>query len=377
MGEQIADIVAGLPGRASVADVFADLDRRAAAGDVRFAADLATAAAEAEARTADAGVWQYASIVAHVVRLLGTTPGRESVTALLRLAAARPGTDARRGDSYLASLLASGHPAEDLAVVFAGPASDELRACLLHELVLRDVDITRVPGAAAWAASTHGPHHRLGRLPLTRSDVEAQPDVPAHSVGGLSVGMPFGPSRHRQRPSPAASDIPAAVDATTPAAIETMGAAVANWAADSNGGIEARVFAFAGPLDRAVVPAVLPTLGLACLDGVGDGSGWTITARPPAGAWRVLFGAATNGGAYSSGVHGAYGRLAAWQSIAALAGCPDGAAFGKEEARVRACTWFVFDADTPWYWQVAWDLGIAALTPDGRRLAVLAATDTD
>jgi hypothetical protein len=29
------------------------------------------------------------------------------------------------------------------------------------------------------------------------------------------------------------------------------------------------------------------------------------------------------------------------------------------------------------FYQVAWDLGLAAVRPDGRSLAVLAATDTD
>lgn len=388
-GERIADIVAGLPGRNSIGDLFTALNERAADGDVHFVADLALAAAEADTRATEPRVWQYASIVDHVVRLLGTTPGRDSATLLLRLAAARRGADPRRGDRYLASLLTSGHPPEELAAAFTGPASDppsglgsglvpdELRACLVHELVLRDVDVTRAPGVAAWVTSPQWRNHPLARLPLTRSAVEAQADVPVHSAGGLSVDMAFGPSVHAQRPNPAPTDTPPAAEVTTPAVADAMAAAVANWADESNGCAEARVFDFARPLDAAAVPAVLPALGLACLEGVHDRVGWAIAAQPPAHAWRILFGAAANGGAYNSGVYGAYGRLAAWQSIAALAGCPHDAPFDAIEARVRACTWFVFDADTAWYWQVAWDIGLAALSPDGRRLAVLAASDTD
>jgi Family of unknown function (DUF6183) len=37
----------------------------------------------------------------------------------------------------------------------------------------------------------------------------------------------------------------------------------------------------------------------------------------------------------------------------------------------------VGDADTDWFEQVAWDLGLAAVRPGRQRLAVLAATDTD
>jgi hypothetical protein len=91
----------------------------------------------------------------------------------------------------------------------------------------------------------------------------------------------------------------------------------------------------------------------------------------------VLFAAASTGGAYNSGSRGAYGRLTAWRSLAALAGCPEGAAFEEVETRAGDCIWYGFAADTKWFEQVAWDVGLAALTPDRRRLLVLAATDTD
>ncbi|MFI8908191.1 DUF6183 family protein [Streptomyces albidoflavus] len=115
--------------------------------------------------------------------------------------------------------------------------------------------------------------------------------------------------------------------------------------------------------------------------GVSGGGGkkkavLSVAACPPARAWRVLFAAASTGGAYNSGCHGAYGRLAAWQSLAALAGVADGADAAEAEARVSECAWFGFDAATDWFERVAWDIGLATLSPDGRRLAVLAATDT-
>lgn len=103
----------------------------------------------------------------------------------------------------------------------------------------------------------------------------------------------------------------------------------------------------------------------------------SVSACPPGQAWRVLFAAASTGGAYNSGSHGAYGRLAGWQSLAALAGVADGAGSAEVEARAAECAWFGFDARTDWFEQVAWDIGLAALAPDRRRLAVLAATDTD
>ncbi|MDI3420006.1 DUF6183 family protein [Streptomyces luteolus] len=78
-----------------------------------------------------------------------------------------------------------------------------------------------------------------------------------------------------------------------------------------------------------------------------------------------------------SGGRGAYGRLEAWRSLAALAGAPESAGFPGVEARARACTWYAFESDARWFEQVAWDFGLLAHTDDGHRLALLAATDTD
>jgi len=47
------------------------------------------------------------------------------------------------------------------------------------------------------------------------------------------------------------------------------------------------------------------------------------------------------------------------------------------ERQVQECDWISFDADTKWFKQVAWDIGLAAVRPGRQRLAVLAGTDTD
>ncbi|GGK61998.1 hypothetical protein Ppa06_60940 [Planomonospora parontospora subsp. parontospora] len=52
------------------------------------------------------------------------------------------------------------------------------------------------------------------------------------------------------------------------------------------------------------------------------------------------------------------------------------AADAEVEQRVRVCTWFGFEGSTPWFYRVVWDIGLAALSRDGRRLAVPTATDT-
>ena len=233
----------------------------------------------------------------YLLRLLATTPGPGNVAQALRLVSSGKAAD-RKLDRYAASLLASSQPAEELAVAFTGHATEELRACLIHELVLRGVDITESPGIAGWATSSHWRHHPLGWLPLTLLELEGRPDLPSYSANGGSHSMPYGPPVSREVPRD----------------------------------------------DRAPVPLVEET-----------------TTAATAGAIA----------------RGAYGRLAAWQSVAGLSGAAQGCLVEEVEASARACAWYAFGADTKWFERVAWDVGLVAVSPDRRRLALLAATDTD
>ncbi|MFE9737035.1 DUF6183 family protein [Streptomyces sp. NPDC006477] len=375
MADRIQKIVTELPGLKSVTDVWKVADRRLAQGDAAFVADLGIALAGAYG-SEPRPIWQYGSVFDHLLRLLATRPGPGNVRQALRLVSSMEAAH-RRLDHYTASLLASSQPAEKLAEAFTGNASEELRACLVHELVLRGVAVTETPGIAGWATSPHWKHHPLGWLPLALSDVEGQPDLPSYSTQGSSHSMPYGPSENGRVVVERGAHVPPVEETTTPAVAKGISAAVANWAGESNGRIEARVFDLAAPLDAESVPSALLALGLECLKDAGRKTAFSVMACPPDRAWRVLFAAASSGGAYNSGARGAYGRLAAWQSLASLAGAAEGVPVETAEARVRECAWYGFDADTKWFERVAWDIGLAAVSPERRRLAVLAATDTD
>ncbi|MFJ4712880.1 DUF6183 family protein [Streptomyces sp. NPDC088785] len=374
MVDQIQKIVTELPDLENVAGVWAVADGWVAQGDAVSAADLGIALAKTYG--AREQMWQYSSVFDHVLRLLATTGGSENATQAVRLASSTADTS-RKLDRYAASLLASGHEATDLSVAFTGRASEELRACLVHELVLRGVVVEEIPAIAGWAASPHWSHHPLRWLPMALSDVEASLDLPSYSTRGSSHSMPYEPSKSSKPAVIAHTDVPSWVDVTTEAVGTAMAAAVASWAEESNGRIEARAFDLAAPLDTASVTNALLALGLDCLRGVGKKAPLSVAVQSAAQVWRVLFAAASTGGAYNSGSRGAYGRLAAWRSFAALGGCPEGAPFAEVEARAADCTWYGFEAKTTWFEQVAWDVGLAALTPDRRRLLVLASTDTD
>ncbi|WP_319595423.1 DUF6183 family protein [Streptomyces sp. ID05-04B] len=375
VADRIEKIVTKLPGLKSVTDLWKVADRSLAEGDAAFLADLGIALAGTYGSD-PRPIWQYRSVFDHLLRLLATTPGPGNVAQALRLVSSVEAAD-RKLDRYAASLLASSHPAEELAAAFTGNASEELRACLVHELVLRGVAVAETPGIAGWATSPHWKHHPLGWLPLALSDVEGQPDLPSYSTRGSSHSMPYGPSENGRVAVERGAHVPPVEETTTPAVAKGISAAVANWAEDSNGRVEARVFALAASLDIESVPSALLALGLECLKDSGRKTAFSVVVCPPDQAWRVLFAAASSGGAYNSGARGAYGRLAAWQSLACLAGATEGVPAEVVEARVRECAWYGFDVDTKWFERVAWDIGLASVSLDGRRLAVLAATDTD
>ncbi|WP_420311304.1 DUF6183 family protein [Streptomyces sp. YS-B37] len=324
---------------------------------------------------------EYERQLAQVVRVLALTPGRDSLGHLLRLLdEKRPSTGRRPPLPFVASLLAEHHQVADLAATFFERREqehlDELRDCLFHELVLRGVEADAFPALRTWTIVRPG-WHALAWLPVRRSGLEAGADFPRRSINGSSFGVPSQlPVEGRvDPPTPRTSERSALRDMATADVHESIVAAVR---AGEWGDRGAWVFL----LDEAVaperVPVLLPTLPMPCVDGLGPTDRFGVAVRTPDEIWRLLFATASMGGMFDSGVHGAWGRLWAWRSVAGLCGAPAGASAEEVEQRALQSTWFQFEADTDWFHgDIDSDYGIAALSPDRRRIAVLTATDTD
>ena len=361
--------------------VWGEAERRAAQGDASFVRGLGSQLADRHAAALEQAR-DHERQLAHVVRVLALTPGRESLTQLLGLLEDKPhaGTRPDLRAPFVASLLAEHRPVPDLiATVFdrhEWKRLDDLRACLFHELLLRGVDTDARGPLRDWTLVRPG-WHPLAWLPTHRRDFEAGVGFPSRSLRGSARGVSSQlPTTGRQDPpTPRPSEPSALQDVATVDVYETIVAApqAGEW-----GACGAWVFR----LDEAVtpdrVPALLPTLPMACLDGLGPTDRFEIAVRPMEEVWRLLFATASMGGIWSSGVHGAFGRLWAWRSLAGLSGAPAHASPPEVEERARQSTWFHFEADAEWFHNdIGSDYGIAALSPDRRRIAVLAATDTD
>ncbi|GAB3841213.1 DUF6183 family protein [Dactylosporangium cerinum] len=346
-------VAARLEGMDRVQDVWALAERRLTAGDAAFVADLGIAMWQRYGRQ-PVPPWQYHSAFDRMLRLL--TLQTPAVDEALRLISVT--LDPRRV-RFAAALLASAHTPADLAPVLDGAGSDELRACVLHELVVRGAEVQHRPVG----------QHPLHWLPRSLTPLEGRPELPFYSINGRSHGT----AGITVPPAPGDGPAVPARETTTDADAAALGAAVANWADWSNGRVEARTFALDGDLHPDAVGATLLGLGLESVPGLRQQPG-PCTAHQ---AWRQLFLAASTGGAYNAGDFGAYGRLFAWRSVAALAGAPSDASPAGVESVARAASWHSFAGATDWFDDVAWDVGLAVVSPDGRRLAVLAASDTD
>ncbi|MEU6236734.1 DUF6183 family protein [Kitasatospora sp. NPDC047058] len=379
MADGIGQIVDRLAGQEFVGDVCRLLDEHLERGDTAY---LAAFGAALHARYGSGeGDAEHRYLFDRVLWDIVTTPGRANIAHALRLGLAtrlRSGQPVRRA----AAVLAAEHAVADLAVLFTPgrpyeDAPDELRACLIHELVLRGAPVAEQPEVVDWAArSPFWAGHPLAWLPWSLAPLEGRPELPRYHRGGAAYGVRYGLPEGDRLPS--GGDPAAAPPARRSAAGPGLIAAVERWAGRFNGRVESAVHLADRPVGPAALHPLLASLPLDCLAGSAAPGHLVVVTGSPGEAWSRLFGAAsTGGGRDDTWWYGAYGRLAAWRSLAALSGAPEGAPAAEVARRAEECAWYGFEAATDWFNGYAMDLGILTLTPDRRRLALLAATDYD
>lgn len=261
-----------------------------------------------------------------------------------------------------------------LTLVFDGGGvvkySDEFRAMVVHELVLAGHEVATHPIVGRWAFRRHGRRHGLGWLPLNLFDFETRdPRLPA--VGSKSCGI--------------LADVSITLARTNIEVVETgsaefarrAGLPFAHWVQHSNGKIDVHEYLIDRPVSENTIRDVLVTAAPEFLAG-GDARRLQADAVALADVWWRLFRAASEASDYGPRQGGAYGRLHTWRSIAALCGAERAATPDDVAARARACSWFILDVTSTWFY-APWffDLALACIGPDPDRVAVLAATDTD
>lgn len=253
----------------------------------------------------------------------------------------------------------------------------EEQSCLLHELVVRGREHAHLPAAVEHAARMKERGHPLAWLPtrLLSADAFLPSFAARFSAGSHGPGSNVGYGGELGAPT---------VPRTAPCVVSNeelppesqVFAAVRSWKAGSNGQFEGRVFRLDRELSAEAVGRLWFTrLPADAVNGSIAGNGWFVNRMSAANTLGMLFVAAQGGGVYSRGEFGAYARLHAWQSLAALAGCPSDANSEDVAREVERCEWFAFGG-SDWFYHII-DLGAICVRPDRRTLALLAATDTD
>jgi Family of unknown function (DUF6183) len=331
MSDEIGGLLAAFNAATGLADRRVAVEQAAARGQGLMLYELASALAR---HIDDSAIPRrpYSGFLEHVSRVLALTPGSANAEWAVRLATgthhrsqlAPPPRRIRRA----AGLLAAGQPAECLTPLFtawpaeSGPELDFL-GCLAQEMVLRHGEVSD-PGALDVASRLRAAGHPLAVLPLFLLDPERQLTLPSHHYRGHSAGLPYGPYQPSAPPGGTAHPLPVpAGDVTDVSASQLTRTAVDGWVTHSRGKAEARVFRFHPPIDPATLAAAsLAALPLQAL--AGEPAPWIAERQATAaGVFRILFAAASRGGAYGEGLGGAHGRPAAWQSLAELTGQAD------------------------------------------------------
>lgn len=278
--------------------------------------------------------------------------------------------------------LAARASAREQPPAFTEPADArafEEQSCLLHELVLREREQAALPAAVAHVARMRERGHPLAWLPTRLLSTDAfLPSLavrfsPNGGYGGGEVG--YGGALEA---TAVPFDAPRVVSTEDLPDEAPVFAAVRSWRAESGGSYEACLFRLERELSTSTVSRLWFTrLPAGSVDGSIVSNSWRVNRMVAANMLARLFEAAQNGGAYGRGEFGAYGRLHAWQSLGALAGCAPEASIEEVAREAERCAWFSF-AGSAWFDVVEHlNLGAICVRADRRTVALLAATDAD
>ncbi len=290
--------------------------------------------------------------------------------------------EAQRGVLRRASMIASMHTPEITKEVILRHVADrkflKIIIPLIQESVARGACYEDVePISTFWKALSEQ-EEPLAWLPLHRVDTEHSADFRRYRGGASVMHIPSS-NFTGELENLTSSSLTGKLFKTVPLPFDQVAAArcVRQWEEHSNCKIEAKLIQTTSPITTSDLSAKhLLNLQLECLAGATP-KDVKVDIIKPERAFAILFLAASCGGAYNSGEDGAYGRLAAWKSLAAIVGVADNASFDEVANAVKQSSWCSFEATTEWFYNVAWDFGIVCVRPDKRHIAVLAATDED
>ncbi len=337
-----------------------------------------------------AAKFPFEAVADHVEEVLALAPSDDHVDALFTLlsrprvrSVQRPRSVEMRTRAF-ASRLGHGQSKEALASTIERLGNDrehlELLACWMHECVLRGTSLEREDVIAKFHARLAAARHPLGDMPLVLLEAESEaptymPMYGANAISKAVARLESGAASTRTIPPPGDHEPPRATRREDAAVEQRLRDAIGPWSSGANSKFEAKIFQLDPAMDVASPGRwLLRALSLECVEGAKALHAERVS---PEIVWGALFAAAANGGAYSSGLGGGYGRRAAWTSLGALIDAPADATPRQIDTRATSASFLTFGAPSGWWNDVAWDIGALAVRPGGASVAVIAATDAD
>jgi hypothetical protein len=290
--------------------------------------------------------------------------------------------EAKRKPLRTASVIASAHAPELTQALIVRHIADgkflEIITPLIQESVARGADYDAVEPISTFWGKLKKQNDPLAWLPLHRMDIERSISFPSYSAGGSVSHLPSTSVQGtlEKQPSRTTPEKPF-TGVPLPINEEAAARCVRSWKTHSNGKFEAKLFEVSSAISAGDVSTKqLLKLQLECLAGATPRE-VKLDAVPSDRVFEILFGAASNGGAYGGSEAGAYGRLAAWQSLAALTGVGVSGTFDDAYSAAKQSSWCSISSTSKWFHNVAWDFAVVCLRQDKQHIAVLAASDED
>lgn len=316
----------------------------------------------------------------HIQEVLSLTKGKPYLEIALKLSTKQ--TDKHR--RKVACQLAQAQDKELLLEVINHHKKEneykDISALIIHEMVVRRIELN-IADELHWLSSWMDEiEHPLRRLPLVSFDWEREMSMylPRFGIGRAMAPMPFGP-RHKggwlDKENEPNSKIQNFREITNSESHDAMLSAFQTWFHDSNGKAEAHIFALETLNENWLSKKQFLNYKLECTVGQTNDDIIFLESNS-AQVFNILFSAACNGGAYGSGMYGAYGRLNAWKSLAGLLGIESNFSSKELDYCVQQSNWALFETRN-WFYRIAWDVGIMVLHPEQKKLSIVAVTDTN
>lgn len=341
------------------------IDQATRHGDWQFIADVITVIHGDG--TATRPNWDDVELARYACRQLVRSPDIERARVAAGAVLVGSGI---QGAERLAKHLAKGYPPELLGAMFAGQADQHGRAvvleALLQEMIIQGLQPHLNADVQVWLAQGRDPSAAAVLPPYA---VAFEYGFEGSAAVGRSGGFGVFHANVEQVRGPAR---------TTPFRVVSVelhdqrATAPFKWLR-----VEAARITTDRPVADSEVLSALIAADLGALRGAGSDADVSFVRIDPHLAWRVLYGAATDGGAYPPRHGPAVGRARALDAMRGLLRLDPSTAPELVAASAARCMWFTFEADTEWYEGDGWDVGLVCLSSDRTELGVVAATDTD